>query len=63
MIDDVIRYNEDRIGSYEITDSNVIRRIELAIPSGTGRVQKGIIYKAVATAKKRGVELMVTVVR
>jgi filamentous hemagglutinin family protein len=63
MIRDAVEYNAPRIGNTIIGNNNLVRRVELAVPSGTTSAQWKIINDKIASAANQGVQLNVTVVQ
>lgn len=63
MVRDVVGYSESSIGIIEIGNKTVVRRIELAIPSGTTTAQWKIINDKITWAASQGVALVVTKVQ
>lgn len=63
MIRDAGEYIATRIGNTIIGNNNLVRRVELAVPSGTTSAQWKIINEKITSAANQGVNLVVTVVQ
>lgn len=63
MIRDVVDYDRFKIGDQISGNLTVIKRIELAVPSGTNSAQWIIINQKITAAADKGVQLVVTEVQ